>query len=70
MESQKTGLLIHPFGSDGTSRPAYDYDYWVKIQTKISTGWPVGTTVIGVILPVTHKQQTGNIHHGEHQAVN
>ena len=30
VESQKTGLLIHPFGSDGTSRPAYDYDYWVK----------------------------------------
>ena len=70
VESQKTGLLIHPFGSDGTSRPAYDYDYWVKNSNEDFhwlAGWYNG---YWSYFTRDAQQQTGNIHHGEHQAVN
>lgn len=39
---QSTGIIEHPFGSDGTSYPAYDYDYWKKTTNSSGYHWLAG----------------------------
>lgn len=42
---KQSGVIYHPFGSNGTSSPAYDYDYWIATTTATShwsAGWMKG----------------------------
>ena len=44
-QGKSSGVIYHPFGSNGTSYPAYDYDYWVATATATNhwfAGWYSG----------------------------
>lgn len=40
-QGKSSGVIYHPFGSNGTSYPAYDYDYWVATAT-VTNHWFAG----------------------------